>query len=302
MTQMLFTQIGNKGFFEKIGLHTAAEGSAEMPLKDKAPFNLPGFEKKYGGYNDLTAPYFMLIQSEDAAASKKAKKTVHKYSLENIPAVYASRIHSEEDIVKYLNEHADKYQLLNPKVALPKLPIRSVIEFHQDVDGKDCYTRVGISGKSGDRVVGVNLFEAPCSSLMYHQIRWFCKKDNKGNFMNKVTEKNSQELSELFRSLVQFIDDHPNYSLIPGRSTTLMKMNNCLSSFNERKADEKRAIIGQLVVLLSCKSGKANLKAIGLSENSGVLMFSKKLPPKTRIVGQSVTGFYETILFTIPED
>ncbi len=302
VTQMLFTRIGDEGFFGKIGLHTAAEGSAEMPLKDKAPFNLPGFEKKYGGYNDLTAPYFMLIQSEDATASKKAKKTVHIYSLENIPAVYASRIHSDEDRVNYLNEHADKYKLLNPKVILARLPIRSVIEFHGDIDGKDYYTRVGISGKSEDRVGGVNLFEAPCSSVMYRRIRWFCKKDNKGNFMNKVTEKNSQELSELFQSFVQFIDDHPNYRLIPGRSTTLMKMKNCLSSFNECKADEKRAIIDQLVVLLSCKSGEANLKAIGLSEKSGALKFSKKLPPKTRIVGQSVTGFYETILFTIPED
>ena len=63
VTQMLITQTGKQGFFNKISIHSKTDGGAIMPLKQKAPFNCEGYATKYGGYNDLTAPYFMLVES-----------------------------------------------------------------------------------------------------------------------------------------------------------------------------------------------------------------------------------------------
>jgi len=41
---------------------------------------------------------------------------------------------------------------------------------------------------------------------------------------------------------------------------------------------------------------------LGLSEHAGSRLTNKKLPVGTRILAQSVTGFYEKVLYTIPED
>ena len=50
------------------------------------------------------------------------------------------------------------------------------------------------------------------------------------------------------------------------------------------------------------RSTSIDLSKIRLSSNNAIIRFNKKLSPGMMIIAESVTGFYEKVLFTVPED
>ena len=105
VTQMRYTLSGKQGFFNKITIKQKAKENEDnsgklFPLKQhlRSDNNKVMDVNKYGGYSDMSTPYFILVKSD-------GKKGKHIYSLESIPTINLRLFkNSEEDIINYFEK------------------------------------------------------------------------------------------------------------------------------------------------------------------------------------------------------
>ncbi len=319
VTQMLFTQSAKQGFFNKISIHSAKDGDAAFPLKWPKPksdketkeykrnihFVSDGWKEKYGGYSDLTAPYFMLVESD-------GKKGTKKYTLENIPSIYCPDKMSIKEKNTFLEEKCglkDK----NPKIILHKLLIRTVIEFPHE-DGK---VRVGISGKSDPAVEFVNLSEPAISKeLDVTYLKSISKvlgvnanagdkidttylQDKDSVIVNKV-ELNKDKNCKVYNEIIKTILTKTEYLKLPEVGKKIQMVKETTAKFAALTFYDQLNTIIEILKLSGCHKLDANLEKIGLGKNKHVRV-NKELPRPFRIIQQSPTGFYEKVLFEIGE-
>ena len=301
VTQMLFTQSAKQGFFNKISLHSAKEGSAAFPLKLKAPFNSEGWEKKYGGYNDLSAPYFMLVESD-------GKKNEKKYSLENIPSIFLVSMKTKEEKLEYLTKN---YKLKNPKIILDKLLIRTIIE----ILCKDGKIRVGIASKSDiNRINTINLSEPAISkNLDLKYLKAISKlldvnskagKEKDNSYLSNKTsmivngiELNQENNCKLFNCLLDNVFNKTMYTELPEVGGKIQKLINSKDAFASLSFFDQMNVIIESLKLCNCKIMQANLTPLGLSTVKSTRLSKDLSKVNFRIIRQSPTGFYEKVLF-----
>mgnify|MGYP004455011919 CR=1 FL=1 len=315
VTQMMYTNVGKQGFFNKISLHTAKEGNASYPLKMTGPFSKPGFEKIYGGYSDLTNPYVSLVRSD-------GKKGKHIYSLEFIPTIARMTIGEDEaKLEKYLS---DNNGLKNPKILIEKLLMKTIVQIpYTTENGKNGYIRLGISGKSNDSIVCFNMSELHISEQYMKTIKKISKllglnnqagnkvdtsvyeQFEKGDIRKGKIELTRTELHDLFMYLIDDAFCRPEYEGLPILSTTFKKLKTHIVDFETLTTFNQIVQLINLIKLISCKSVRGvNLTNINncFPKNCGIIMISKNLTLNTKISQTSVTGLYEKVLFTVPED
>ena len=301
VTQMLFTQRPDQGFFNHISLHSAKSGDAKFPLKLKAPFNSEGWEKKYGGYSDLSAPYFMLVESD----GKKGEK---KYSLENIPSIFLASMNTKEKKLNFLTEN---YKLKNPKIILDKLLIRTVIE----ILCKNGKIRVGIASKSDiNRINTINLSEPyvpnnldlkylkAISKLLDVNSKAGKEKDNsylsnKNSMIVNGIELNKESNCKLFNCLLDNVFNKTMYTQLPEVGGKIQKLINSKDAFTSLSFFDQINVIIEALKLCNCKIMQANLTPLGLSTVKSTRMSKDLSKVNFRIIRQSPTGFYEKVLF-----
>lgn len=292
--------------FNKTSIHPK-DNSAILPLKASGPYAKDGFALQYGGYNDLSAPDFMLVKSIIK------NKTI--FSLENIPTVYRSQLKDEKSKLAYL---AKTLGLKNPEIILPTIKINSVVEFNSpDNKGR---ARVTINGKSGQRIIAsiASPLWLPIEFVKYvKSLSVFLgtnlpaglpkprhdnipDNDEDIKFGNIVISKNENQ--KLFAFLCDDVFKRPCFAFVPGVGSTLKAVSDKKESFTNLSTKKQAEVLHRLIILLQNENLKADLVYLGLSKHSGVLFFSKKCPPLTRFIAQSVTGFYEKILFTVPAE
>lgn len=297
VTQMLFTK---QGLF-KITLHSAKEGNAALPIKSKFPFNSEGWEKKYGGYSDLSVPYFMLVESD-------GKKDEKKYSLENIPSVFLSSMKTEEEKLSFLIEN---YKLKNPKIVLDKLLIRTVIEFPHE-DGK---VRVGISGKSGNKVTFVNLSQMVFSDkAMVNYFKQISKvlginnpagqKVDELTFANKETIISNGIILNKEKNILAFEYLQNNFlnkgclKNLPSLGNKVIGCSKAKELFNTLSLVDQMKTLIEIIKLGGHNTPSSDLTTLNQNKiGNANLACSKNLPQQFRIIKQSPTGFYEKVLF-----
>ena len=293
-----------KGMFGKVSIHPK-DGSAVLPLKSSGPLATEGFATKYGGYNDLTAPDFMLVKSID-----KKKKTI--YTLENIPAVYRSKLKDEKSKVEYLTTTLG---LKNPKIILPVVKINTIVEFN-DPDGKG-HARVTINGKTGKQIVAsiASPLWLPLDFVKYVKILSVfmgsnlpagipkpkhADNDEDIKVGNSIISKKENQI--LFDYLCDDVFKRACFSLVPGVSTTLKDVVIRKEQFDELSTKKQAELLHHLIALLQNNNSKADLRYLGMGANVGLIQPSKTMKALSRFIAQSVTGFYEKVLFTIPPE
>jgi CRISPR-associated endonuclease Csn1 len=309
VTQMLYTQ---PGFFNKISIHSVHEGGALMPLKASGPYAAEGWKEKYGGYADMTSPYFMLVRSE----GKKEKRI---YSLEAIPAVFQARLKTDQDKVNYL---VKELGLKNPEIKLPKLLIRTVLEIPTvDCEGRKRYARVGISGRTGNAISTINLselalpgkYQTYCkdiSKLLGTNLPANQKKDlsvysldSDAELIDGKTIISKPLNQELFDFFVDIVFKKSCFLGLPEISTSaLIPLQQKKEDFASLHTLQQTYVLHSIMSLLSCKNIRVDLSSLKLSKVLGSARINKVLPLGTRLIAQSMTGFYEKVLFTVPED
>lgn len=311
VTQRIFENVGEHGFFNHIHLHTAKDGNAAFPLKANGPFAKEGFETKYGGYSDLTNPYASLVRSE-------AGKGKHIYSLEFIPTIARKTLGKDKKALeKYLSE---KNGLKNPEILIEKLLRRTIIQIpYKAQNGKEGSVRLGISGKSNSAVICINFSEPHISAQYRKTIKKISKllglNDQAGQKTDtKVYEKygnedipgkiTRQEILDLFDYITKDIYCRPEFEGLPSLKSTILKVKSYNLEFQQLSTLNQRTCLAAMLKIISCKSAQGTSFEMidNKTKNAGIIKASKNLSKGTKIIQTSVTGLTERVLFTVPED
>lgn len=322
VTQMQYTSSGKQGFFNKITLKTKAKDNEDntdklFPLKQhlRSDSNKVMDVNKYGGYSDMTTPYFMLVKSE-------GKKGKHIYSLESIPTIYLKSFKKKEEKIKYLTE---VNSLKNPIIIVDKLLMKSILEIPQvSNEGNTCgYAKLAFTGRTNDNLILINLSELHLTvewKKYYKAISNFygtndsaAKKNNKFDvFEEQMKEDPTSDLRRgntvltqlnnkcFYSYLIDHVFNKAMYKGIPTIGSSFAKLKDKYEVFcNLNTLEQGKVLIG-LIKLLSCKSVQGtDLSLIGLSKHLGLISMSKTLKEGSIIAQESATGMNKYVIYVV---
>lgn len=322
VTQMRYTLSGKQGFFNKITLKAKAKENEDnsgklFPLKQhlRSDSNKVMDVNKYGGYSDMSNPYFMLAKSE-------GKKGKHIYSLESIPAIYLKSFKTKEEKIKYLTEVNG---LKNPIIIVDKLLMKSILEIPQVSNERNTcgYAKLAFTGRTNDNLALINLSELHLTlewKKYYKAISNFygtndsaAKKNNKFDVFEEQMEKDptsdlkrgntvlTQLNNKCFYSyLIDHVFNKAMYKGIPTIGSSFAKLKDKYEVFcNLNTLEQGKVLIG-LIKLLSCKSVQnTDLSLIGLSKHLGLISMSKTLKEGSIIAQESATGMNKYVIYVV---
>lgn len=323
VTQMRYTLSGKHGLFNKITLKTKAKENKDnsgklFPLKQhlRSDSNKVMDVNKYGGYSDMSNPYFMLVKSD-------GKKGKHIYSLESIPMICLKSFKNEEDKIEYL---VKVNGLNNPVIIVDKLLMKSTLEIPQISNDRNVYeyVKLAFTGRTNDNLVLINLSELHLPlewKKYYKKISNFYgtnasaaeKKNHKFDvFEEQMKEDPTSDLKSGAIVLTQF-DNKRFYSYladnvfakamykgIPTIGTSFAKVKDKYEMFCNLNTLQQGKVLIRLIKLLSCKSVRGtDLSLVGLSKNLGLISMSKTLKDGTHIVQESTTGLTKNLIYVV---
>lgn len=326
ITRMLITQ--NGGFFQKIGikrpLANRVEGdnsSALFPLKNShkgtlAMLSKDGWQEKYGGYSNLTTPFFYLVESD-------GENNEIIYSLEAVPTIVSNAFKSNDEVEQYLKENT---RLLNPRLVFDydknRILINTKIYLKTNSTNENNKESISlaITGRSGNGIIAINqseLFIAKKYSAYYKLITNLLglnldKKDRSKIKLDEyrkkesITFKNGRKIDrdqnlDFFDYLCCEKYSKPIFKDIPCGQSNKLRSETAREKFKELDIIDQTKILNTMIELLQCASvqGKDLNLLIDKAKSVGIITFSKQLKKGTRIVQPSCTGFYEKVIFKI---
>lgn len=325
VTQMQYTSSGKQGFFNKITLKAKAKENEDnsdklFPLKQhlRSDSNKVMDVNKYGGYSDMSNPYFMLVKSE-------GKKGKHIYSLESIPSIYLKSFKKkEEDIINYLS---CKNKLKNPVVISDKLLMRTIVKIPCfKNDSNLSLVKLGTSGRTGNNIIYINLSElilpiewknyyrkisnllgTNVSSTKPKDLSKFTeqmKNDPTSTLVDGSNKVEHDKNNRFFSYLINNVINKPIFEGLPTTSRSFIKLESKYDEFCSLNTLEQAKIIATIIKLLSCKSvQKQDLSLLSdLPSKLGGIAQGKKLPCGSKISYESCCGLKEFVLFIVPND
>lgn len=325
VTQMRYTLSSKQGFFNKITLKAKAKENEDnsdklFPLKQhlRSDSNKVMDVNKYGGYSDMSNPYFMLVKSD-------GKKGKHIYSLESIPTIYLKSFKKkEEDTINYLS---CKNKLKNPVVISDKLLMRTIVKIpYYKNDSNLSVVKLGTSGRTGNSIIYINLSELilPIEWKNYYRkisnLLGTNVSSTKPKDLSKYTEQMKNDPTSIlvdesnkvehdknnrfFSYLINNVINKPIFEGLPKTSCSFIKLESKYDEFCSLNTLEQAKIIATIIKLLSCKSvQKQDLSLLSdLPSKLGGIAQGKKLPCGSKISYESCCGLKEFVLFIVPND
>ena len=267
------SHIGTGGLYDQ---NLMRKGKGQIPQKENTK---KSDIEKYGGYNKASSAYFALVESEGKAGRER--------TLETIPImVYNQEKYGNTEAVdKYLKENLE---LKNPKILLDKIKINSLIK----LDG----FLYNIKGKTGNRILAagsVQLILNKDDQKLIKRIDKFLakKKDNKDIKVSIMDNIKEEDLIALYQTL----SDKLNKGIYSyKRNNQAENIKEASGKFKELSIEDKIDVISQLLLIFQGVNNGCNLKPLGLSANTGVVVMPKKLNyQEFKLINQSVTGLFE---------
>lgn len=259
------------------------------------PIKITDFRKdinKYGGLTSYSYSKYALIKI-------KNKQGVEEYILESIPKAFEKKSAMDS----YLSQFYSNFTIIEENIK-----INSLVQ--------DGFLKYYIASRSDQRY---NIKNAIDRNFDYNCIRII---HNIDKFMDNLRNKNdmpiiensvlvsiarnseckdiyitSTDLNYLYNDLIRkYSKQIYSYSNIQNVKEKLAE------NFNELKMKDKICILSECLALLKTNErSTADLRGINSSKYSGNLTISKKMKKGMKIIVKSVTGFYEKILFEVPE-
>lgn len=325
VTQMRYTLSSKQGFFNKITLKAKAKENEDnsdklFPLKQhlRSDSNKVMDVNKYGGYSDMSNPYFMLVKSD-------GKKGKHIYSLESIPTIYLKSFKKkEEDTINYLS---CKNKLKNPVVISDKLLMRTIVKIpYFKNDSNLSVVKLGTSGRTGNSIIYINLSELilPIEWKNYYRkisnLLGTNVSSTKPKDLSKYTEQMKNDPTStlvdgsnkvehdknnrFFSYLINNVINKPIFEGLPITSCSFIKLESKYDEFCSLNTLEQAKIIATIIKLLSCKSVQMQDLSLlsDLPSKLGGIAQGKKLPCGSKISYESCCGLKEFVLFIVPND
>ena len=271
---------------------------AKISLKGDENNPLSSYEK-YGGYNNMSSAYFMLVESED----KKGNKIK---TIETVPIFAVRKFKGNDDFDEKILDYLTKENhLINARVLIKDLNIKSTIKI-----GKGEYL---LAGKTEDRYVLHNANEWNISNENIKYIKGIEKYiqmktqkktanlmeiDEKVVISPKATDKNSEiiiskkENENLYELLIAQFDKDMYKGL--ALENVGKKLNEKKEKFDSLSALEQAELIFNVIKRLSTGATLADLKLIGDSSNVGKISISKNITNlDVYLIKRSFTGLFE---------
>lgn len=224
---------------------------------------------KYGGYSDISASFFCLVEHE-----RKGKKV---RSFEMIPVYLRDISECDSELINYCEK---VLLLVNPSIRVREIKIQSLLK----VNGYYMH----ISGKSDVRILMRNAVQMCFDQEKINYIRKIENATKGNNFMDICEENNLKIYDELIKKYSDSIfSKRPNgirEKIIQGREmfTTLDLKAQCQALIEILKISSVGPAIGDLSV-------------IGGASKSGTMRISKYITGNEEVVliHQSITGIME---------
>ncbi len=280
-----------------IGEHS----KAKISLKGK---NNPTSDiKLYGGYNSEAIAYYMLIESE-----KNGKKIK---TIESVPVMIYKRFEKEENRDQKIFEYlADRYNLENAKILIPKINLASTLK----IGGGEYW----LTAKSGDfyQLKNANQWRAPrwCVQIIknlekFAELERMRRVESSGV---EVSEKeiaftqsdktlNQERLITKDKNLSLYNEMMRQFSLNCYKDVQLYNLSDVLKA--EKNNFENLSIKEQVSELLAIVKGlctnSKGVKFVKLNnaKNIGIVTLNKNITDKNiSLIMRSQTGIYEKVV------
>ena len=255
------------------GAKMVRSGNAEtyMPLKSNDTKLLD--KCRYGGFTNAKTAYFFLV--EHTVKGKRVR------TLEMVPIYLAKSIERDSNQLEAYCQN--ELSLSGFSIRVRKIKLNSLLKingFH-----------VRIAGRTGNQISLRNSVGLVMNSDWVRYIKEIEKSQTEKNQVGALSAEKNDKL------YLTLLDKHKGiYSKRP--NPVFKTLENGYEEFNKLNLRDQSTIIQNILKLTSMSSSSADLKKIGGSSQSGVMLTNKDIT-KTKellLVNQSVTGLFENVI------
>ena len=267
LTRMTYESHGAISDGNPLGKYKAKEG-IYLPLKQS---DEKLSVEKYGGLNKPSGAYFFVVEHEE---KKKLVKTI-----ETVPLYLAGTINTDDDLLRYCT---DTLGLVKPRICVSKIKMQALVKFNGYY--------LNITGRSGSRLTVRNAVSMKMTKEEIKYINNIVKSVEEGKLRDGIKREKNLELYDklLQKHIKSILKNRPNPV---GNMLFELK-----AEFEKRSELEQCIVLIQIINLSIIGKAQGDLKLIGGSPNTGVMLISKKITGNTeyKLINQSVTGLFET--------
>lgn len=259
------------GAFYNETVYGADDGNIDAPKKENTPLK---DTRKYGGYKSLSTAYFAVVKSLD-------KKRNSIKTIERVPVLIDYKLKTDPDaLIKYY-----KTYLTEPEIIIPKIGIKSLIEYNG--------MPVRLAGVTGDRI------------LVHNAVQWFTDNET-DRYVKALTKLLDLDAKKQLDREKDFYEVHKNrkeevllrvdkesntalydkitlqlsrsvYSEISGSKFYVKCINERKNQFMDLSVFDQVKTLSEIIKFLECKGLTSNLTSIDLVANAGKLLISKNI-------------------------
>lgn len=265
-------------------LQPLRKGKGQLPVKNTPISDNPELSiSRYGGYNEITGSYFVLVAYETGKKVKKRQK-----SIEFIPLYKVNEFRENPDaICEYLKQ---KLKIDNIEIILPEIKIGTLFKWNG--------FPVTLSGRSSDSLILKNaaqLRTTPKQENYLKNISEYMKKCNKKKqvltIVSKFDKLTKEENLELYDYFTKLLTDGI-YSKVFSTQGKFMQQKR--EKFASISTEEQVKFLSEILKIFQCNAVRPNLNILDGPSEVGRIILSKNLKDNipVSIIHQSVTGFF----------
>ena len=304
ITRMSYCEMNGQFYDETIYKSTKNNPKTKAKIQLKGnPSNPMQDYNKYGGFNNMSIAYYMVIQSED-------KKGNIIKTIESVPTYvvrqYRNDLDSQQKIFDYV---VKENNLLNAKILMPKLNIKSTVLIN-----KGYYL---LAGKTNNYYILHNANQWYVNNVHTNYIKVITK------YIDMKTLKKDSDLVEIDDKVIisratkdnnpeQILTKQQNLDLYDyiikqlnkkiynnlALSTTLkVKLEDNSDKFKTLTVLQQAELLYRIIARVKTGSASADLSLLGQGAHIGLIMLSKNITNlDIKLVIQSTAGFAQKII------
>lgn len=259
----------------------------KVPIKGKPPIS---DIEKYGGYNNASTAYIMLVQAEE-----KGKPV---YLLEPILNYVKNKLTSNKErqayCVKTWTAQKNKYR--NPQILIPKIRKQSLFE----IDGFKAH----ISGKTDNRFLLRNAQELCIDNVQAKVLKNILKFIQRKKVQKNaaITEYDGISDDNTLALYDCFVDKLSSSIYGKKFATQADFLRQSKNKFTNLSLEERCEVLGSILHLFQCNPVLSDLRLLGGKKSTGTIRLNKKIKPEDHVylIEQSITGFFEKRILLAP--
>lgn len=226
---------------------------------------------KYGGFANVFASYFFLVEHE--LRGKRVR------TIETVPIYMKERVEKKPD--ELLTYCTEQLGLDNPIIRLPKIKIQSLIK----INGYFAY----LSAKTGNQISVTNAMNLCLNSEWIDYVKRIEKVCEKGEIDDCVSTKKNEDL------YIELKVKHMEGGYKNRPNSMGKKLDSWFDNFKKLGIVEQCKVLANIISMSSITGNDADLSLIGGSGQCGKMQINKNITgvKEMALINQSVTGLFE---------